>query len=49
MVVNLIRKNHLYFITLPSKVKGQFWLCDKDEHNRSMSLYALRPKITTGY
>ena len=38
MVVNLIRKNNLYSITLPSKAKGQFWLCDKDDKGRSREL-----------
>ena len=38
MVVNLIRKDNLYFITLPAKVKGQFWLCDKDEHGHPREL-----------
>ncbi|MDR0852348.1 MAG: type VII secretion protein EssC [Clostridiales Family XIII bacterium] len=38
MVVNLIRKDHLYFITLPSKIKGQFWLCDRDEAGRLREL-----------
>ena len=30
MIVNLLKKDSLVFITLPAKVKGQFWLIDKD-------------------
>lgn len=38
MIVNLIRQNRLYSTTLPDKVKGQFWLCDKDELGHSREL-----------
>lgn len=41
MVVNLIRKDSLSFITLPTKAKGQFWLVDLDEDGRSRNLISI--------
>ena len=41
MIVNLLRKDTLSFITLPDKAKGQFWLIDNDEFNKPRNLISI--------
>ena len=41
MIVNLLKKNQMYSLTLPSKVNGQFWLMDSDENNVSTRLISI--------
>ena len=41
MIVNLLRKDSLTFITLPDRIRGQYWLADKDEGGRSRNLIGI--------
>ena len=40
MIVNLIKEFQIYSVTLPDKVKGQFWLEDADEKGKSSYEYS---------
>ena len=41
MVVNLIKTDRMFSLTLPEKVKGQFWLNDFDEKGSLRQLISI--------
>lgn len=41
MIVNLIKEFQIYSVTLPDKVKGQFWLEDADEKGKSRKIISI--------
>lgn len=41
MVVTLIKKERIYTITLPEKVKGRFWITDNDEFGEKRNLISV--------
>ena len=41
MVVNLIKTDRMFSLTLPEKVKGQFWLNDFDEKGAFRQLVSI--------
>ncbi len=47
MIVSLIKSNRIFSLTLPSKVKGSFWLTDLDAQGRARQL--LRVEAQEGY
>ncbi len=44
MVINYIRNNQMYSITLPEKVKGQFWIKNFEESANSKDLVSIEAK-----
>ena len=41
MVVNLIKNKQMFSMTLPSKIKGQYWISDIDECGKSRELISV--------
>ena len=41
MVVNLIKHDKMFSLTLPEKVKGQYWLSDVDEKGKPRDLISI--------
>lgn len=41
MIVNLIKSKQMYSLTLPNKVKGQYWLCNTDIYGNSRELISI--------
>lgn len=41
MIVNLIKTRQMFSLTLPNKVKGQYWLSDTDENDNPRSLISI--------
>lgn len=41
MIVNLIKVTQMFSVTLPDKIKGQYWLNDEDEHGRIRNLISI--------
>ncbi len=41
MIVNLIKAKEMFSLTLPTKIKGQFWLCDFDEFGNNRKLLSI--------
>ena len=41
MIVNLIKPKHMFSLTLPQKVKGQYWITDLDENNHFRPLVSV--------
>lgn len=41
MIVNLIEQDQMFTVNLPSRVKGQFWLSDIDDHGRKRDLIGI--------
>ena len=41
MIVNLIKKDRMFSLTLPQKVKGQYWVADIDERGKKRKLISI--------
>lgn len=41
MIVNLIKATQMFSLTLPQRVKGQYWITDLDEKKRSRQLISI--------
>ena len=41
MIVNLIKSKKLYSLTLPNKIKGQYWLSDNDNFGKPRNLLSI--------
>ena len=41
MIVNLIKSKKLYSLTLPNKIKGQYWLSDNDNFGKPINLLSI--------
>ena len=41
MIVNLIKPQQMFCLTLPHKVKGQYWLTDIDANGESRDLISI--------
>ncbi len=41
MIVNLIKSNQMFSLSLPKKVKGQYWMIDLDEDGKSRELISV--------
>lgn len=41
MIVNLIKSNEMFSITLPEKVKGQYWIKDLDDNGKSRQIISI--------
>lgn len=41
MIVNLIKDKQMFSMTLPSKIKGQYWISDFDENGRTRNLVSV--------
>ena len=37
MIINLIKSKQMFSLTLPHKVKGQYWVTDIDDNGKSRS------------
>ena len=41
MIVNLIKSKQMFSLTLPNKVKGQYWLSDVDHEGNARELISI--------
>ncbi|MBQ8753278.1 MAG: type VII secretion protein EssC, partial [Clostridia bacterium] len=41
MIVNLIKPQQMYSLTLPNKIKGQYWIMDTDDNDRVRELLSV--------
>ena len=41
MIINLIKAKQMFSLTLPSKIKGQYWLSDTNEKNQPRDLISI--------
>lgn len=41
MIVNLIKKDRMFSLTLPQKAKGQYWIADVDERGKKRKLISI--------
>ena len=41
MVINLIKPKQMFSLTLPHKVKGQYWVTDLDENGKPRNLISV--------
>lgn len=44
MIVNLIKPQQMYSLTLPDKVKGQYWLTDTDDAGKPRKLFSIEAR-----
>lgn len=49
MVVNLIKEFQIYTITLPDRVKGQFWISDNDQSGKLRKLIGIEARNDEWY
>lgn len=43
MIVNLIKPERMFSLTLPAKVKGQYWIKDIDNDGNPRQLISIEP------
>lgn len=41
MIINLIKSKQMFSLTLPNKVKGQYWVTDIDENGKPRDLISI--------
>ncbi len=41
MIINLIKANQMFSLTLPQKIKGQYWITDVDENAKPRNLISI--------
>ena len=41
MIINLIKSQQMFSLTLPNKVKGQYWVTDIDENGKPRDLISI--------
>ena len=41
MIVNLIKSNEMFSVTLPEKVKGQYWIKDLDDNGKARQIISI--------
>lgn len=44
MIVNLIKEFQIFTITLPERIKGQFWISDKDQNGKLRKLIGIEAR-----
>ena len=44
MIVNLIKSTRMFSLTLPQKIKGQYWITDLDENGNNRDLISIEAK-----
>lgn len=49
MIVNLIKPQQMFSLTLPHKVKGQYWLTDIDANGEPAILSVLKRLRVNGF
>lgn len=49
MIINLIKAEQMFNLTLPNKVKGQYWLSDTDTNGKPRDLISVEAVMVNGF